>query len=174
VVSKQMSTASNGPNPAPDTVTELVGGPLVTDSTMLGKTAKARLLVAFPPGVVAVIGPDDGAAAGTAAVILISDWTLNAAATPPNFTAVAPVKPEPVIVTLVPIVPEDGLNELTTGAAATAGDADAATRPAQVTTASAAARRTRRPTGSPGEGHAKPGRRDLDRALGRSSGEASD
>jgi hypothetical protein len=63
------------------------------------------------------------------AVILVSEFTVNAPAAPPNFTAVAPVNPDPVTVTLAPMVPEVGLNEETTGAAASAGDADATTIP---------------------------------------------
>lgn len=35
-----------------------------------------------------------------------------------NFTAVAPVKPVPVMVTVVPMVPEVGLKEVSVGAGA--------------------------------------------------------
>jgi hypothetical protein len=40
-----------------------------------------------------------------------------AAAVPPKLTAVAPVNPEPVIVTEAPVPPDVGVNELITGAA---------------------------------------------------------
>jgi hypothetical protein len=56
-------------------------------------------------------------------VILVSDFTVNLLAAPLNFTAVAPVKAKPFTVTEVPIVPEAGLKEEMTGAAALAGDA---------------------------------------------------
>jgi hypothetical protein len=50
------------------------------------------------------------APAGTVAVIEVSLLTVNdEAETPPNFTAVAPRKPLPVIATEVPKVPELGL-----------------------------------------------------------------
>ena len=75
------------------------------------------------------------AAAGTAAVILVPEFTVNLLAAPLNITAAAPMKPDPVTVTEVPIVPEEGLKEEMTGAAALAGDA--ATTAAPKMTASA-------------------------------------
>jgi hypothetical protein len=58
-----------------------------------------------PAGVVTSIGPVT-APAGTVAVICVSESTTNVvAATPPNRTAVAPVKQAPVIVTTVPAEP---------------------------------------------------------------------
>jgi hypothetical protein len=68
------------------------------------------------------IGPAE-AAAGAAAMILVSEFTVNVLAPPLNITAVAPVNPDPFTDTEVPIVPEEGLKEETTGAAALAGDA---------------------------------------------------
>ena len=56
-------------------------------------------------------------------MILVSDLTVNLLAAPLNITAVAPVKPDPVTVIEVPIVPEAGLKEEMTGAAVLAGDA---------------------------------------------------
>jgi hypothetical protein len=67
--------------------------------------------------------------AGTVAVIFEAESTVNTDAAPPNFTTPAPVNPEPWTVTLVPIVPEVGLNELIVGAAAAAGTAGTATPP---------------------------------------------
>jgi hypothetical protein len=84
--------------------------------------------------VVTDIGPVE-AAAGTTAVIVVSEFTVNVLAAPLNITAVAPEKPDPVTVTEVAIVPEVGLKEETTGAAALAGDA--ATTAAPKMTASA-------------------------------------
>src|SRR6185437_7928353 len=59
------------------------------------------------------------AAAGTVAVIAVSEVTVNTAAALLNLTAEAPVKPEPVIATEVPTLPWVGVNPLITGAAAT-------------------------------------------------------
>jgi hypothetical protein len=56
-----MSTASNGANPAPATVTVLPGGPLPGESTMPGLTVKLAVLAAVPPGVVTAIGPLEAA-----------------------------------------------------------------------------------------------------------------
>ncbi len=53
------------------------------------------------------------------AVISDAEATVNSLAAVPNVTLVAPANPDPLIVTSAPIVPEAGLNELTTGAAAT-------------------------------------------------------
>jgi hypothetical protein len=52
--------------------------------------------------VVATVSGPVAPPTGTTAVILESETTVNAAFTPPNFTAVAPVKPTPLIVTFVP------------------------------------------------------------------------
>jgi hypothetical protein len=116
-------------------VTDPVGGPLAAESAMLGvTTVKLAALDAVPPGAVTLTGPveDD---AGTVAVILVSDFTVKWLAPPPKVTFVAPVNPEPVTVTLMPIRPDAGLNELTTGAAAMAGDAPTATSPVLAITA---------------------------------------
>jgi hypothetical protein len=58
--------------------------------------------------------------AGDDALIDVSEFTVNdAAAVPPKLTADAPVKPVPVIVTLVPpaVVPVFGFTFVTVGAA---------------------------------------------------------
>lgn len=68
--------------------------------------------------------------AGTVAVIFEAESTVNTDGAPPNFTVPAPVNPEPWTVTLVPIVPEVGLNELIGGGAA-AGTAGTSPTPSQ-------------------------------------------
>jgi hypothetical protein len=76
-----------------------------------GGTLKTPTLVPFPAGVVTLIGPLVVPGA-TTAVILVGELTLNLdAAVPLNATAVAPVKPEPLIVTLVPGGPPVGVND---------------------------------------------------------------
>jgi hypothetical protein len=72
--------------------------------------------------VVTAIGPVD-AEAGTVAVIVVSEFTAKVLVTPLNVTAVAPVNPEPLMVTLVPMVPTAGLKEEMAGAVARAGAA---------------------------------------------------
>jgi len=70
---------------------------------------KFVVLLPTPPGVVTEIFPVI-APVGTVAVILISEFTVNAvAAIPPNFTAVACSRPVPLIVTTVPTGPLAGL-----------------------------------------------------------------
>ena len=72
-------------------------------------------LVPVPPGVVTWIFPVT-APAGTVAVTLVAEFTVKLVAfTPPNFTAVVPRSPVPVIVTCVPTGPLVGLNELIVG-----------------------------------------------------------
>lgn len=75
---------------------------------IFGSTTKLPALVAVPPDVVTDIVPVD-AVAGTVALIDVDDKTVNVADTPLNFTDVAPVKPEPVIVTTAPAGPDGGL-----------------------------------------------------------------
>ena len=79
-------------------------------------TVKEVALVPVPPEVVTAIGPVV-APAGTVAVICTAEPTENVGAvTPLNLTAVAPVKPLPLIVTDVPGVPEVGVKPVTAGA----------------------------------------------------------
>ncbi len=65
--------------------------------------------MAVPPGVVTAIVPVV-APVGTVAVIWVAELTVNAvAAVPLNLTAVAPVRFEPLIVTVVPTGPLPGV-----------------------------------------------------------------
>src|SRR5439155_20537133 len=79
-------------------------------------TEKLLALVAVPPPVVTLIGPDV-APAGTVALICVSELTVKLAEVPLNVTALAPVKAPPLIVTEVPTGPLAGENELIEGAA---------------------------------------------------------
>src|SRR5687768_13504365 len=66
--------------------------------------------IAVPYPFVTTTLPD--APAPTVAVMLVGEFTVNdAAGIPPNETAVAPDRLLPVIVTIVPEVPNVGLNE---------------------------------------------------------------
>src|SRR3990172_9030438 len=104
--------------PVPPIVTSAPTGPEAGENPLMeggGITVKLSELVAVPPGAAtdtgAVIAP-----AGTVAVIWVFETTVNAAAfVVPNLTAVAPVKPEPLIVTEVPTGPEFGENPLIVG-----------------------------------------------------------
>jgi hypothetical protein len=71
-------------------------------------------LVDVPPEVVTEIGPVE-AEAGTVAVILVSELTVNVAAAPLNVTALAAVNPEPLIVSFVPMAPDGGAKDEITG-----------------------------------------------------------
>jgi hypothetical protein len=64
-------------------------------------------LLPTPPGVITAMRPLL-APAGTVAVIWPYEVTVNGARVPLKVTAVAPVKALPVIVTVVPILPELG------------------------------------------------------------------
>ena len=81
-------------------------------------TVKLEPLVAVPPGVVTVTVPVD-APLGTLVVILVSELTWKLAVVPLNFTAVAPVRFVPVIVTGSPTPPLVGLSDEIVGAAMT-------------------------------------------------------
>ena len=60
-------------------------------------------VTSVPPAEVTVTSTTPGVVAGVVAAIDVSPAMVNAAAgTPPNETAVAPLKPVPVIVTVVP------------------------------------------------------------------------
>jgi hypothetical protein len=94
-------------------------GPLVGEKPLivgvLGTTNGCEL-VAMPPGVVIVMGPVI-APSGTVAVSCVSEATLKVLALMPlKETAVAPVKPVPKIITLVPIGPLGGEKPLIVGA----------------------------------------------------------
>lgn len=104
------------PRFVPLIVTDVPTGPRVGENDEIDGdcvatvTVKLDELVAVPTGVVTPIGPLV-APAGTVAVIDVSDVTLNEAPVPLNVTDVAPVKPDPEIVTDVPTSPLDGLND---------------------------------------------------------------
>ena len=89
---------------------------VVVVETEEGAAVRLKLvgLVAVPTGVVTVSRPLL-AAAGTVAVICESESTVNDAAMPLNRTAVAPVKPDPAIVTVVPTEPFVGVSAQTQG-----------------------------------------------------------
>ena len=76
------------------------------------------LVALVPPGVVTVTSTVPSVPAGAVAVMEVGPFTVKfAAAVVLNFTALAPVKPVPVMVTDVPPVlgPEVGLTEVTAG-----------------------------------------------------------
>ena len=82
-------------------------------------TVNELLLVAVPPGVVTLSGPVV-APAGTVALTCVSEVTVNVVAPVPlKLTPLAPVKPVPVSVTLVPIGPLAGVNDVMLGATIT-------------------------------------------------------
>jgi hypothetical protein len=70
--------------------------------------------LACPPGVVTTILPI-AKPAGTLAVIVVGETTVNAAPTPLNATPFVPVKVVPVIVTVVPTGPLAGVKDATVG-----------------------------------------------------------
>jgi hypothetical protein len=73
--------------------------------------------VPVPPGVVTLTAPV--VPVPTTAVICVAELTVKlVAAVPPKLTALALVKPVPVIVTEVPVPPVVGVNEVIVGAAA--------------------------------------------------------
>src|SRR3989442_2339936 len=74
-----------------------------------GPTVNAVLLVAVPAGAVTLSGPVV-APAGTVAWIAVAEVTVKLALTPLKATAVAPVKVQPSVVTLVPHDPLGGAN----------------------------------------------------------------
>jgi hypothetical protein len=75
---------------------------------------KSVELIAVPPGAVTLIGPLV-APLGTAAVICVSEVTVKEVDVPLKAAAVAAVRFEPVIVTLVPAGPPVGVKELRVG-----------------------------------------------------------
>src|SRR5206468_1776206 len=82
-------------------------GPLVGEKPVMaggGMTVNVPLLVAVPPDVVTLIVPVL-APPGTVAVIDVDEFTVKLALVPLKATAVAPVKLEPEIVTVVPTGP---------------------------------------------------------------------
>jgi hypothetical protein len=138
-------TAVAPANPLPLIRTEVPTGPLlgeneeIVGAVAVVVTVKFVALVAVPPGVVTVIFPVT-APLGTVVVIFVPDaFTENdVAATPPNFTAVALLRPVPLIVTEVPTGPLDGEKDEIVGACAqeelTVKSAALVAEPSSVTT----------------------------------------
>jgi len=104
-------------NVVPVIVTEVPTGPLFGEKPVMpGVTLNEPELVPVPFGVVTEIVPVV-AFEGTVAVIVVLEFTVYVvAATPLNFTAVAPVNEVPVIVTEVPTGPLVGAKLVTVGA----------------------------------------------------------
>ena len=75
----------------------------------------------LPPGVVTVmVSPPNAVPAATIAVIDVSEFTVTlVAAVDPKLTADTPVRPLPMIVTVVPTGPPPGEKEVTTGTGGT-------------------------------------------------------
>jgi hypothetical protein len=123
---------------APVTITLVPAGPLAGEKLVIdgaGITVKLDALVAVPPAVVTLIVPLV-ALAGTVAVICVSELTVKLVALVAlNFTALAPVKAVPVIVTLAPTPPLVGEKLVIEGATTVTVNEDAlvAVPPAVVT-----------------------------------------
>jgi hypothetical protein len=77
------------------------------------------VMALVPSGVVTVTSTVPTGSAGVVALIEVSEITTNGADVPPKSTAVAPVKPLPLMITAVPpeTGPEVGLTALTVGVA---------------------------------------------------------
>src|SRR5258706_4236472 len=100
-------------------------------------TVKAPGLVAVPAAVVTLTDPVV-APAGTVVWMVVSEITEKAALTPLNFTAVAPVKFVPLIVTVVPTCPVTGVKLVIVGGlAVTVNALGLVALPADVVTVSA-------------------------------------
>ena len=115
-------TAVAPENPVPLIVTEVPTGPLFGENEVIVGpaplvTVNCAGLVAKPSGVTTLIRPVV-APAGTTAVIFTSESTVNVAGVPANFTLVAPLNPDPLIVTEVPTGPLVGENDEIAGTAA--------------------------------------------------------
>lgn len=82
---------------------------------MLYVTVKLDALCPVPMALVTETVPVV-APVGTVVEICVSETIVNFALTVPNFTALAPLKCRPVIVTAVPTGPVVGLNDVTVGA----------------------------------------------------------
>jgi len=88
-------------------IAPFVGEKLAIDGGAPVVTLKVPLLIAVPPGVVIATGPVV-APGGTTAVTCVDELIVKPAATPLNFTPVAPRKLLPVIVTALPVLPNCG------------------------------------------------------------------
>jgi hypothetical protein len=106
---------------APLMVTLVPTGPLVGAKPLIVggcTTVNALALVAVPADVVTRSGPVV-APAGTTVAIDVSEATVKLALVPLNVTAVAPVNPVPVIVTLLPAGPLVGVKLVIVGGGTT-------------------------------------------------------
>jgi hypothetical protein len=102
-------------NPDPAIVTSAPAAALAgKNEVTFGSTLNVATLRPVPPGVVTPICPVC-AAAGTAAFTCVAVTLVGAVATPPNDTAVAPLRFVPVTVTTVPTAPEAGVKLETAG-----------------------------------------------------------
>jgi hypothetical protein len=95
----------------------MIAGVTVTEGPVYVKRSAA--LTALVPPIDVTVTSTTPVPDVLVAVMRVALLTVNAVATPPNLTAVAPVNPQPLMVTLVP--PEDppdaGLMDVTAGAA---------------------------------------------------------
>jgi hypothetical protein len=99
----------------PVMVTAVPTGPLPgVNDVICGVTVNGLALVAVPLGVVTWMVPVV-APIGTVAVISVSEPTVKVALTPLKLTAVAPVKPVPLILTLVPTGADPGEKDVIVG-----------------------------------------------------------
>ena len=103
--------------PEPVRVTAAPIAPLVGEKPVTcGRTTKFVEVAAVHGEQVTLIGPVV-AAAGATAEICVLETTVNVAGVPLKMTAVAPVKPAPVIVTALPVGALAGEKEMMVGAA---------------------------------------------------------
>src|SRR5688572_11865289 len=105
----------------------------MTGATGAALTTKFPGAVAVPSGVVTAMGPVV-ALGGTVAWMAVSEVTVNAAAAPLKVTIEAPVKPEPVTVTLAPGDPSVGAKPVIVGGPTTMKLVALAAVPSGVTT----------------------------------------
>ena len=108
--------------PKPLMVTTLPAAPEAGETELIvggggARTVKADVAAAKPVTVTTTLPAPNAAAAGTAAVIVVA-LLVKVAAAPPMVT-VAPVKFEPLMVTVVPAAPVAGDTEVIAGAAST-------------------------------------------------------
>src|SRR4051794_3627864 len=88
--------------------------PLLLIQCVVVRTVNVLALVAVPPPAITEIVPL--VAPGTVAVICEVLLPANVAAVPLNFTPLTPMKFEPLMTTLDPVLPDDGVNPLIDGA----------------------------------------------------------
>ena len=103
-----VTVVPDGPDPGVNE--DIVGGNIIV---------KLPTDVEDPPKVVTLTVPVDVPCATTAVIVVELTTMKDAALVPPNVTEVAPVKLVPVIVTVDPIRPEFGVNELIEGGGTT-------------------------------------------------------